>query len=186
MLLPNSGLGKFPGEQTHLKRQKYALFTRHCPLDIELDGLRFGARIGDGHEQNVNTPSRRSAARDSPNDQQRLFAGRDRLGQRRVRRLVRKVLLASEKTQERPALQRDVIADRTAQHRVAGLKGVERGPQCHRSFDLNCHLSAYVGEGSQMLRKYDADHGSVCTSTDSTAGKSRTIGFQLSPASAEA
>jgi hypothetical protein len=30
------------------------------------------------------------------------------------------------------------------------------------------------------------NHPSVCTSTESTAGKSRTIGFQLSPASAEA
>jgi len=29
-------------------------------------------------------------------------------------------------------------------------------------------------------------HASVCTSTESTAGRSRTIGFQLSPASAEA
>src|SRR5205807_5551158 len=29
-------------------------------------------------------------------------------------------------------------------------------------------------------------HPSVCTSTESTAGRSRTIGFQLSPASAEA
>src|SRR5712671_6443397 len=32
----------------------------------------------------------------------------------------------------------------------------------------------------------DLVHGSVCTSTDSTAGRSRTIGAQLSPASAEA
>src|SRR5438093_11718270 len=30
------------------------------------------------------------------------------------------------------------------------------------------------------------DHGSVCTSTDSTDGRSRTMGAQLSPASAEA
>src|SRR4030088_1843906 len=29
-------------------------------------------------------------------------------------------------------------------------------------------------------------HASVCTSTESTPGRSRTIGFQLSPASAEA
>src|SRR5207245_11187250 len=30
------------------------------------------------------------------------------------------------------------------------------------------------------------NHPSVCTSTESTPGKSRTIGFQLSPASADA
>jgi hypothetical protein len=33
---------------------------------------------------------------------------------------------------------------------------------------------------------FGSSHGSVCTSTLSTAGKSRTIGFQLSPASGEA
>ena len=36
-----------------------------------------------------------------------------------------------------------------------------------------------------MVGKHDADHGSVCTSTDSTAGRSRTIAFQLSPPSGE-
>src|SRR5205807_5311878 len=44
-------------------------------------------------------------------------------------------------------------------------------------------------EGAGWRAKAPAPHGhhpSVCTSTDSTAGRSRTIGFQLSPASAEA
>ena len=38
-----------------------------------------------------------------------------------------------------------------------------------------------------MGRQHDPDvgHGRTCTSTDSTAGKSRTIGFQVSPESAE-
>ena len=35
-----------------------------------------------------------------------------------------------------------------------------------------------------MRREHDSNHGSVCTSTESTAGRSRTIGAQLSPASA--
>jgi hypothetical protein len=41
-----------------------------------------------------------------------------------------------------------------------------------------------------MVRQLDADHDnalqSVCTSTDSTLGRSRTIGAQLSPPLAEA
>src|SRR5438128_2289262 len=44
-------------------------------------------------------------------------------------------------------------------------------------------------EGAGWRAKAPAPHGhhpSVCTSTESTAGRSRTIGFQLSPASAEA
>jgi hypothetical protein len=36
------------------------------------------------------------------------------------------------------------------------------------------------------LRGSRLNHGSVCTSTESTAGRSRTTGDQLSPASAEA
>ena len=44
-------------------------------------------------------------------------------------------------------------------------------------------------EIAQMGRQHDPDrpgHDSVCTSTDSTGGRSRTIGLQLSPESAEA
>ena len=43
------------------------------------------------------------------------------------------------------------------------------------------HLAVDAGQRSQMVGKHDADHGSVCTSTDTTAGRSRTIGVQLSP-----
>ena len=51
--------------------------------------------------------------------------------------------------------------------------------------DVLSAVSAHVRERAEMLRQYDANHASVCTSTESTAGRSRTIGFQLSPASAE-
>ena len=37
------------------------------------------------------------------------------------------------------------------------------------------------GKRAQMRREYDTDHGSVCTSTDRTGGRSRTIGVQLNP-----
>jgi hypothetical protein len=37
-----------------------------------------------------------------------------------------------------------------------------------------------------MCRKHHPDHQSVCTSTESTAGRSRTIGAHVSPPSGEA
>ena len=94
--------------------------------------------------------------------------------------------LAGEEPQERPALLRDVVADRPAQHRIAGLERVEDRALRGRALDVELHLAVDLRQRPQMIRKHDADHGSVWTSTDSTAGRSRTIGAQLSPASAEA
>ena len=122
----------------------------------------------------------------APDDQKRLRARRDRVGQRRVRRLVRQILLAGEEPHERPALLRDVIADRAAQHRIAGLERVEDRALRDRALDVELHLAADVRQRPQMRRQHDSDHGSVCTSTESTAGRSRTMGAQLSPASADA
>ena len=151
--------------------------------------LRAGSRLSsraklDG--PNVNGDLIVLAAGNGPNDEKRFLSGRDRVGQRGVRRLVREILLAGEESQECPPLQRYVVADRPPQHGIAGLECIEHRAQRDRRFDFERHLAADVRQRSQMLREYDANHGSVCTSTDSTPGKSRTMGFQLSPASAEA
>src|SRR5438132_13272153 len=45
------------------------------------------------------------------------------------------------------------------------------------SFDLR--------QRPEVRREHHADHRSVCTSTDRTAGRSRTMGVQLSPASGD-
>ena len=50
----------------------------------------------------------------SPNDQQRLFAGSDNLWQRRVRRFVRQVFFVGKKTKKRAALQSPVVPNRSA------------------------------------------------------------------------
>ena len=71
------------------------------------------------------------------------------------------------------------------QHRIAGLERVEDRALRDRAVDVELHFAVDVRQGSQMIREDDADHGSVCTSTDSTAGRSRTIGVQLSPPSGE-
>src|SRR5258708_3572020 len=78
-----------------------------------------------------------------------------------------------------------MIADRAAQHRILRLEGVENGALRDRTLDVKLHFGTDAGQRSQMPRKYDADHGSVWTSTESTPGRSRTMGVQLSPASAE-
>src|SRR5881409_2987783 len=127
------------------------------------------------------------AAGHGTHDQKRLCAHRDRVGQRRIRRFVGQILLAGEDPHERSALLRDVVADRPAQHRIPGLERVEdralRGP----TLDVELHLAVDVRERPQVGREHDADdHGSVWTSTDTTEGRSRTMGAQLSPALGDA
>ena len=96
------------------------------------------------------------------------------------------ILGAGEEPHERPALLRDVIADGPAQHRIAGLQRVEHRALRDWPLHLKLHLARDVRQDPQMRRKLDPDHWSVCTSTESTAGRSRTIGAQVSPASADA
>src|SRR5438045_6123529 len=73
-----------------------------------------------------------------------------------------------------------------ARHRRAGLQCVEHGALRHCALHVARDLVADVCERPEMVRKHDADHRSVCTSTESTAGRSRTIGAQVSPESADA
>src|SRR5262245_4777471 len=99
---------------------------------------------------------------------------------------MRDVLLAGKESHERPALPGGVVADGPAQHRIGRLERVEHGARGGRALDVQLHLTVDAGEGPQMRREHDPDHGSVCASTDTTEGRSRTMGVQLSPASAEA
>src|ERR1035438_5578391 len=93
---------------------------------------------------------------------------------------MRQVLVAGEESQERPSLLGNMVADSAAQHRVAGFERVEDRALRDSTLDLKFDLAADVRQRPQMLRQYDADHGSVCTSTESTGGRSRTMGAQLS------
>ena len=119
-------------------------------------------------------------------DQIGLSAADDRLGQRRIRLLVGQVQFAGEEPDERPPPPAVMIADTAAQHRVAGLQCVQHRSLGYRSVDLQLHLAVDVRERPQVGREHHPDHDSVWTSTDSTAGRSRTIGAQVSPASADA
>src|SRR5438093_1561181 len=127
------------------------------------------------------------AAGHGTHDQKRLCAHRDRVGQRGIRRFVGQILLAGEDPHERSALLRDVVADRPAQHRIASLERVDNRALRDPTVDVELHLAVDLRELAQMCRERDSDHhGSVWTSTDTTAGRSRTMGAQLSPASADA
>lgn len=72
-----------------------------------------------------------------------------------------------------------------SQHRIFGFNSVQHRALSDRSVGLNFDFAIDVRERPQMRRKNNAYHGNVCTSTESTAGKSRTMGFHLSPASAD-
>src|SRR6266508_127037 len=126
------------------------------------------------------------AAGHRAHDEKRLGPHRDRVGQRGVRQFVGEVLLAGEESHERSALLRDVVANRPAQHGIAGFERVEHRALRDLTADVELHLAVDVRERPQMCGEHNPDHGSVWTSTDTTDGRSRTIGAQRSPASAEA
>src|SRR5438105_6457648 len=125
-------------------------------------------------------------ARDGTDHEKRFLPGGDVGRQRCVRRLVREVLLAREEPYERAALSSRVVTYGAPQHRIGGLQCVEEGALRPRALHVERDLVADVCKRPEMVRKHDADHCSVCTSTESTAGRSRTIAAQVSPASADA
>ena len=110
----------------------------------------------------------------------------DRVRKRRVWLFVRKILAAGKESQERTALLRDVIADRAFETWITGFKRVEHRALRGLRLDFERHLALDARQRPQMRRKHDADHDNVWTSTESTAGRSRTMGAQLSPASFDA
>ena len=91
-----------------------------------------------------------------------------------------------ELTSSGSALLRVVVSDRSAQDGIANFERVEHHALSHRALHLQFNLAIDVRERPEMCWQDDSDHGSVCTSTERTGGRSRTIGAQLSPALADA
>jgi hypothetical protein len=98
------------------------------------------------HSRSYNPASHISATSNRSHDQKRLRAGRDRFGQWRIRRIVRQILLTGEESNERTALERDLIANRTAQHGISRLQRVEHSPLCHLASDLDLHFTRNLRE----------------------------------------
>ncbi len=100
-------------------------------------------------------------------------------------RIVGEILLASEEPDEGPALQRDMVADRSSQNRIGSLQRIQDRAERRRTLDVQDHFAIDLRERAQVRGQHDANHGSVWTSTERTGGKSRTTDVQLSPPSAE-
>src|SRR5581483_8646142 len=99
---------------------------------------------------------------------------------------MRQVFLAREEAQKRAPLQCVVVTNCATQRGILSFKGIEHRALRDWSRHFEAHLAVDFGERAQVRREFYADHDSVCTSTESTAGRSRTIGIHESPASAEA
>lgn len=99
------------------------------------------------------------SAGDGADYQEWFFAGGDGFWQRGVGRFVGEIFLAGEEAEEGAALFADVIADGTLQHGIAGFEGVEDGALGDGGVDFDCDLVADVGEGAEVVGKFDADGG---------------------------
>ncbi len=130
-------------------------------------------------------PSARAAG-DRAHDQVRLSPCCDLVGQWGIDRFIRQVLLAGEEPQQRPPPLGGLVADGSAQRRVLRLERIENRALGDRAVDPDLHLATDARERTQVCRQHDPDQASVCTSTDSTDGRSLTIAVQLSPESADA
>ncbi len=120
----------------------------------------------------------------APDDEEGLVPTDHGLGQRRIGNVVGEILLASEVADERAPSVRIVIPNGAAEDGICRLERVEQRALRHGAIDGELYLSVDTGQRPQMGRQDDANHdGNVWTSTDNTAGRSRTIGIQLSPAS---
>src|SRR5437870_11658000 len=131
-------------------------------------------------------PSTSSATGDCAHDEEGFFAFRDWVGQGSIGRFVRNVFAASEEADERATLERVVLANRAAPHRVFVFERAAHIFHRRRAIKSDMHFVADFGESPEVMRKNNSNHLSVCTSTDRTAGRSRTIGFHESPLSADA
>ena len=130
--------------------------------------------------------AQRLSARQRADDEEWLRADRDGIRQRRIGGLVRKVFLAGEESHERTAAKCHVIADRPSKHGMPRFEGVEHRTERRRAGNVDLHITVHARQRAEMRGQFDPDHDSVCTSTANTGGKSRTIGVQLSPLSADA
>jgi hypothetical protein len=71
---------------------------------------------------------------------------------------VRKIFLACKEAQKRSSLQGTVIPYGAAQHGISSLKRVEDGTLRDRAFDFDFDFAPDVGEGTEMLWKFDSNH----------------------------
>jgi len=120
------------------------------------------------------------------NYEERLYAVRYRFWKRSVGGFMREVFFACKESKKWPALKCGLIADRPPQHRILGLECIENAAKGDAAVQVKLDVTANFRQRAQMRWKNNANHCSVCTSTERTAGRSRTMGAHVSPASADA
>lgn len=99
---------------------------------------------------------------------------------------MRNIISIRKKPDPRPSFECHVLTHGAAQHRITSLERIQHGALCNFAVNFEPYLAVTVCESLQMVWEYDAYHQIVCASTDSTAGRSRTIASQLSPLSLDA
>ena len=95
---------------------------------------------------------------DRPDYQKRRFAFCNRLRKGRVRRVVRKILAASEKPNKRPPQLGHMVPRRPRQHRILRLECIEHRPLGHRLAHVEFDFTLNSGKRAKMRWKFDADH----------------------------
>lgn len=112
------------------------------------------------------------SAGDGTEDPERLVSPAHLVGKRGIEGFVRQVTLGDEEAHHGTARLGLMIADRAAQHRVRGFKGIDNRSLRHLAVDIDLDFLAHPGQGLQVWGQNDANHDRVCTSTDITAGRS--------------
>src|SRR5256712_6712162 len=104
-------------------------------------------------------------AGDGADHEKGLRPRRDRVGKRGIRRVVGQVPLARKESQERPSLRGDVVADRPAEHRIAGLERVEHRAPSDPPQNVELYLALDLGQRPQVRRWAHPDDRSRPTPT---------------------
>src|SRR5215212_1618424 len=78
-----------------------------------------------------------------------------------------------------------MVANGPTQHWISSLDCIEDRLACHWTVNLELHISTDARKRSQVCRQNNHNHVSVWTSTESTGGRSRTIGVHVSPPSGD-
>lgn len=101
------------------------------------------------------------AARDRPDDVERLFPGCHRVRQRLIRWIVRDVTLACEKSHEWPPLMGDVLPYRSPQHGITTFERVQERALRRRRADVQLNVAVDLRQRTQMRRQDDPNHRKV-------------------------
>src|SRR6516165_3145029 len=90
------------------------------------------------------------AAGDGADDEEGLCSRCDGIGQRSVWRFVGKILLAGEEPDKCSPLVRDVVADRAAEGRIAGLQRVKDRALRDATLDVELYFAVDPRQRPQM------------------------------------